>query len=125
MKPTQNFTDYTKNNKHFQSQLTDYRQEYINDGRDSCTTFQTNISNGSRLLTRNSGCTSISFSDYELNNMNITRTSLFSPSVSSLPTEDVQFTRCYSLQDNNSMEHGSILMRAYSVQESRKSLYSS
>jgi len=125
MKPNQNFTDYTKNNKHFQSQLTDYRQQYINDSRDSSATNQTSISNASRPLTRNCASTSILFSDYELNNMNITRTSLFSPSVSSLPSEDVQFTRCYSLQDNNAMEHGSILIRAYSVQESRKSLYSS
>jgi len=64
-------------------------------------------------------------SDFELNSMNATKTSFFSPSVCSLPNDDVQFTGNHSLKGINPLYSGSILIRAYSVQETQKSIYAS
>lgn len=64
-------------------------------------------------------------SDFKLNSINTTKTSFFSPSICSLPNDDVQFTGNHSLIGFNPLNSGSILIRAYSAQEIQKSAYAS
>jgi hypothetical protein len=107
-------TNYIKIDLFIQNPLPDLRQQYINNNHDSLRRCQSTLSNEERPSTQNTSMTSMS--DFELNYINMTRTSLFSPSVYSLPTESVQYTTDHLLPST----HDSILMRAYSVQESQK-----
>lgn len=67
----------------------------------------------------------MSLPDFELNDMNMTKTSFFSPSICNLPTDKVQQKNDYISPSINSIQNESILIRAYSVQERRKTPYTS
>jgi hypothetical protein len=72
-------TNYIKIDLFIQNPLPDLRQQYINNNHDSLRRCQSTLSNEERPSTQNTSMTSMS--DFELNYINMTRTSLFSPSV--------------------------------------------
>jgi len=117
--------NHTKIDLYVQNHLPDYRQQYINDNQNSYTNFQTTSLNETQSSNQLNSTTSVALSDFELNYMNMTRTSFYSPSVCSLPIDNVQYSRDYMSPSIHSMQNDSILMRAYSVQESRKHLHTS
>ena len=113
--------DYVNDAQQTGKQLADYRQQYINDEDRGQTTIPRHPPDGRYAPTPGHSYAPSSLSDFEGNYINTTRTSVFSPSIISLPNDDIQFTRNYSSQSTNTMHTDSILMRAYSVQESRRS----
>ncbi len=102
--------------------MPDYRQQYVNDVRKPHTNNQTKISNKKRLLTLENSLTSMPSLGFEQNSMNVTKTTVFSHSVGSLATNNVQFTGDYSLKSTKSANHGSILVQSYCDQENQKSI---
>jgi hypothetical protein len=91
------------------------------------------ILNDEHLLTQENSFACVSISDFELNPLNVTTTSFFSPSSNNLPNDNVQYTneineyssKQYSSKQNSPATikpkpKGSILVRAYSAQEKNK-----
>jgi hypothetical protein len=62
----------------------------------------------------------VSVSDFELNTLNATTTSFFSPSMNSLPDINVQNIKETSKETIHLKPIGSVLVRAYSQQEKNK-----
>ncbi|CAF3521194.1 unnamed protein product [Rotaria sp. Silwood1] len=113
------FRRYFKRNRnlHQQDNLPDYRHQYINDNNVSQQKYELILCNETQNFTKENSIISTSLSDIQTNYMNITRTSLLSPSSYSLPNDDVQYTRNNSSRSAISAQNDSILMYAYSVQE--------
>ena len=103
-----------------QNNRPDYRQQYINTNHDSNRECPSYRSTEASLLTQEKSVLSTILSDFELNYLNTTRTSFYSPSVYSLPTESVQYTRDLMSPTIHALQHSSILMRAYSIQENQR-----
>jgi len=71
-------------------------------------------------FTQENSFAAVSVLDFELNPLNVTTTSLFSPSMISLPNIDVQYTKETSIKTNISKSKKSVLARAYAEQEKNK-----
>jgi hypothetical protein len=71
-------------------------------------------------FTQENSFAAVSVLDFELNPLNVTTTSLLSPSMNSLPNSDVQYTKETSIKTNISKSKGSVLVRAYAEQEKNK-----
>ncbi|CAF0967799.1 unnamed protein product [Rotaria sordida] len=121
------FRRYLKRDQNVDQQdnLPDYRHQYINDNNIVEKKYQLTYSNKIQSFTKENSHTSLSLSDVQTNYMNITKTSFLSPSSYSLPTIDVQYARYNSSATTKSMQNDSILMRDYSIQQKRHSLYTS
>ena len=76
----------------FQDEFRDYRNEYIKQGDDGDQMNNHSILNDEHLLTQENSFACVSISDFELNPLNVTTTSFFSPSTNSLPNDNVQYT---------------------------------
>jgi hypothetical protein len=111
MQLNQKFVNNKEENNHLQNQSPDYREQYIKNDQTSQRDNQ---------LNQEQSFTSMPCSDFELNFLNETKTSFFSPSTFSLPNDDVQYTTDYSSKNANSTNHGSILIHNFSVQENQK-----
>ncbi len=111
----QNFGTKKEENK-----LPDYREQYVNDSNKSQNQRQLSIEK--HQLMQESSFTSMPSA--ELNPLNETITSFYSPSVCSLPNDDVQYMTNNLSKNTNSVDHGSILVHNYAVQENQKMFYS-
>lgn len=114
------FTDYKNNNKTIENEMPDYRHEYIKVENDDEINHQSMLINEERPLPQDNSFACVSISDFELNTLNATTTSFFSPSTNSLPNDDVQQITTEPIVPQ---PIGSILVRAYSQQERNKSAY--
>jgi hypothetical protein len=121
-KTNEKFTDYQDDNQNFQGEIRDYRHEYIRDGDDDQTNNQSILINEEPPLAQENSFASVSVSDFELNPLNVTTTSFFSPSMNSLPNNDIQYIKETSIKTNISKPNRSLLVRAYSEQEKNKAI---
>ena len=78
------------------------------------------FTNDERPLPQENSFACVSISDFELQQLNATTTSFFSPSMNSLPSDNVQEIRETSKITTHSNLLGSVLVRAYSQQERNK-----
>jgi hypothetical protein len=120
VKPNEKFTDYKDDSHNFQDDFRDYRHEYINDGNDNQTNNHSILINEEDPLTQENSFACMSISDFELNPLNVTTTSFFSPSMNSLPDANVQYIQETSSKTIKSNQNRSVLVRAYSEQEKNK-----
>ncbi len=95
--------------------MPDYREQYVNNN-------QTTNSNEKRPLTLEHSLVSMPTPDLNQNSMNVTKTTFVSPSMRSLVTDNIQFTRDYPLKTAKPMNHRSVLVRAYYNQENQKAI---
>ena len=100
--------------------MPDYREQYVNNDHKSHTLNQSKLSNEKHQLLQECSFTSMPASEFEMNSMNETKTSFFSPSTFNLPNEDNQYTGNHSSNNTNALNNGSILIHNYSVQENQK-----
>lgn len=100
--------------------MPDYRNEYIRNEDDDKPNNQSLSANDERPFTQENSFACVSISDFELNPLNVTTTSFFSPSMNNLPNNDVQYTKETSVKTKVSKPNGSVLVRAYSEQEKNK-----
>ncbi|CAF0742776.1 unnamed protein product [Adineta steineri] len=119
------FIDHTKENKDFRNQLPDYREQYINNGSSSRNSNPFKFQNEYHRLANENSFQSTPSGGFELNSMNILKTSYFTPSISSLPTDEVQRSRNNTFESTDSANQSSILVHAYAVQTKQKSIYTS
>ncbi len=115
------FNDDKDNHQNIENEQPDYRTEYIKiDNDDDETNNQTMLTNDESPSVQENPFTSVSVSDFELNVLNATTTSLFSPSMNSLPNNDVQHIKETSKKTIHAKPIASVLVRAYSEQEKHK-----
>ncbi len=103
-----------------QGEIHDYRNEYTNEGNNGQTKNHSILMNDEHPFTHASSFATVSVSDFELNPLNVTKTSLFSPSTIGLPNDDVQITKETSIKTNISKPKRSLLAQAYAEQEKNK-----
>jgi hypothetical protein len=115
------FNDSKDNHQTIENKQTDYRTEYIKVGNDDeQANNQTILTNEEQPLPQENSFACVSVSDFELQTLNATTTSFFSPSMNSLPSVDVQNIRETPKKTMDSKLIGSVLVRAYSQQERDK-----
>ncbi len=112
--------DDKDNNPNIENDQPDYRQEYVKVENDDEINNQKTFINEERPLGQENSFAGVSVSDFELHTLNATTTSLFSPSMNSLPNMDVQQIKETSPKIIHSKPIGSVLVRAYSQQEKNK-----
>lgn len=114
--------EITNDQKHINNHGVNYHEQYINNGENQTesTQLKSNESTEEPMIPLEPSFISTALSDYDVNNLNITTTSLFSPSVTSLPNDQIQFTENCSAAAIDLIDQSSILICAYNQQQNQR-----